>query len=165
MSRSPKSNVARLIEVGLKAVDKLGIDHTVKTLLGEIKKYQSLHNSDAFFIVSAVSEVLDIPEDEIFYGTGRKNERRYAVGFCAYFLHYVYKYDMEEVRYMLRKDNEWTLYKYSALIEKLNPQHNSDKQFIAIKELLQSRVQDHIKRNKKKLSNEKNKRARAAIGW
>ncbi len=157
MSRPHKPTVARLIEIAFLAVDKLGIDKTIRTLQGEIKKVVSLQNSDAYFIVSAVSEMLDIPEDEIFHGTGRKNERRIAVGFCAYFLHYIYKYDMEEVRFMLRKENEWTLYKYSKLIEELNPQHNSDKKFIQIKELLLTRVQGHIKRNKKKVRNEKAK--------
>lgn len=161
LRRPQRSCVARLDETVLLCIDQIGIENTIRALKGEIKKNQSLHNSDALYIVNLVSEVLDISEREIFSGTGRKNDRRYALGFCTYYLHHVYKYDMEEVRYMLRKNNEWAIYKYSALIERLNPQHNSDKKYIEIKKVLDVRVHEHVKRNKKKKRNEKNKRAGA----
>lgn len=161
MPRTQRSSVARLIEVFLLSIDKIGIQKTNKALKGEIKKNQSLNNSDATFIVSAVAAIMKITEEEIYGGTGRKNERVYAIGFCAYYLHYVYEYDMEEVQYMLRQKNEWVIYKYSLLIKELNPEHSSDKPFIQIKTLLDQRVKEHRKPRKKKVNNEKGNRAGA----
>lgn len=159
MSRS-RTGGGRLLDVFLLAVDELGIQKTNKALRVEIKKKKSLTNSDAFFIVSAVAELLEISVEEIYRGTGRKNDRRYAIGFCAYYLHYIFKYPMDEVCYMLRKQNEWTVYKYSLSIKCLNPNHASDQPYIEIKELLDKRVQEHKKqRNKKKSTNEKANRA------
>lgn len=159
MPRSRTAPVARLFELFLLSIDKIGIKNTNKALRVEIKKYQSLFNSDALFIASAVAEIFEIPVEEIFYGTGRKNDRRYAVGMCAYYLHYIYEYDMEEVCYALRKDNEWAVYKYSQTIKNLNPAHASDRRYIEFKKLMDIRVTGHRKLRKKKLRNEKQKRA------
>lgn len=161
MPNSP-NGFGRLLDLLFLCSKEIGILKTRKVLQGEIKKNQSLTNSDALFIVSAISEELNISEQEIYNGTGRKNDRRYAIGFCAYYLHYVYHYDMQEVQFMLRQKNEWVIYKYSLVIKELNPKHTSDQRYIDIKKSLDIRMSQ--RRGKKKQKNEKAYRATAIAG-
>jgi uncharacterized membrane protein YkgB len=84
------------------------------------------------------------------YGLGRKNERRIAIGLCAYYLHYAewFNVEIEKVTEFLNK-SVVLCYKYSRQVCKLNPAHSSDQKYIKIKEDCDREVKKEIKKVKK----------------
>jgi hypothetical protein len=120
----------------LRTVEAIGIERTFDILkiaeLGDIE----FNNVHARFVITTVSNAFGIAVHEIVYGTGRKNERKYAIGFCAYYLHVHYDFNMQtDVSHFLNKDVT-LCYKYCKPILKLNSNHVSDKKHCEIKEKL-----------------------------
>jgi hypothetical protein len=107
--------------------------------MAEVKKSYA-DNIHSKFVLEIISQSLKITIKEIMYGTGRKNARAYAIGFACYYLHYVFKYDMDEVKYMVNK-NVWVCYKYSDKIKQLNPNHTSDRKYLDYRNELDKQVQ------------------------
>lgn len=120
----------------LRTVEAIGNERTFELLKDAEFQEVVIDNEDAKFVIENVGDAFDIPISEIIYGYGRKNERKYAIGFCAFYLHYGYGYNMEkDIQYFLKKD--LTLcHKYSKLITKLNPKHVHDRKYIEIKDRL-----------------------------
>jgi hypothetical protein len=106
-------------------------------------------NAHVRIVLPLVAGAMGITEQEILNGTGRKNERVIAIGFCAYYLHYVFRHDMEDVQYMIDRDL-WTCYKNSNLIKNLKDHLSSDEPFIVIKKLLDKQIMEAIHNLKKK---------------
>lgn len=77
-------------------------------------------------------------------GVGRKNERRYAVGFVTYYLHESFNYDIEDIAYMLAGPSKWTLYKHLDGLEKLNPKFEFEKKLLQMKKRFDEKVSEYI---------------------
>lgn len=106
-------------------------------------------NNHLKIVLSLVSEAMEVSKEEIISGIGRKNERAMAIGFCAYYLHYVFGYDMaEQVQYMLSQDM-WTCYKHSKKIKSLKKTLPSDEKLYMIKEDLDKRIMEAVYNSKK----------------
>lgn len=120
----------------LRTVEAIGNERTFEILKEAEFQEIKFDNDDAEFVTTKVATAFGIPLHEIIYGFGRKNERKYAIGFCAYYLHYNFGYNMEkDIQYLLKKD--LTLcHKYCKLITKLNPRHVHDKKYMDIKDQL-----------------------------
>lgn len=120
----------------LRTVEAIGNERTYEILKEAEFQEIKFDNQDAEFVTTKVAAAFGIPLHEIIYGYGRKNERKYAIGFCAYYLHYNYGYNMEkDIQHFLKKD--LTLcHKYCKLISKLNPRHVHDMKYMEIKDQL-----------------------------
>jgi hypothetical protein len=130
------AQTSNLIDAVLVSVQKVGIAKTIYNLSMGLKK-ESLSKAvkainDTNIVIHAVADKFDITADEILFGKGRKNERLHAIGFCAYYLHYIYKYEMDDVTVLLNKDIS-VCYKYSKIVIGLNPGHKSDQIYLGVK--------------------------------
>lgn len=155
---SRPNSLARLLETVFNGIEEIGFDGTIKCLSRAVKISRSKKNPDAVFVVNLVAENLKITPKEIYAGIGRKNNRIYAIGFCAYYLYYICRHDMESIQYMLDKEELWVLYKYSSLIRGLDPKNPNDIPFFELKKVMDPVVRDYYKKNAK--NNKKLKYAR-----
>lgn len=106
-------------------------------------------NNHVKIVLDLVSEAMGVTRDEVISGNGRKNERVIAIGFCAYYLHYIFGYDMaEQVSYMIDQD-VWTCYKHSKKIKSLKPSLPNDLKLLQIKEVLDKQIMDAVYISKK----------------
>lgn len=106
-------------------------------------------NNHVKIVLSQVSEAMQVTKDEIISGSGRKNERVIAIGFCVYYLHYIFGYDMaEQVQYMLDQD-VWTCYKHSKKIKSLKPHLANDEKLLVIKKTLDDKIMEAVFNSKK----------------
>lgn len=120
----------------LRTVEAIGNKKTFDILKEAELQEITFDNCDVMLVVTKVAAAFGIPVHEIIYGSGRKNERKYAIGFFAYYLHYHYNYNMQrDIQYFLKKD--LTLcHKYLKLISKLNSSHVQDRKYLEIKDQL-----------------------------
>lgn len=120
-----------LINAVNQSVKVIGIDKTISNVNAGLRKenmveyplYQTFQK-----VLLEVAGAFGISGDEILHGKGRKNERYYAVGFCAYYLHWIYKFDMEAVAILLEKEIS-ICYKSSYAIKNLNQNHPADDRY------------------------------------
>lgn len=126
---------ASLIDELHKCVVLYGPEETLKIL--KEAQYKKIEYTDerVMAVVKKVCDVMNIAEGEIFYGKGRKNERRYAIGFCVYYLtadaYFHIRFD--EVKELLKKENVQILYWYKSIIDKLDSRHTHDKKLVEYK--------------------------------
>lgn len=144
--------LTRLIDPVLQAIEEIGINNVIGCLKREIKKSQAKKNPDAVFIVALVCNNMQLCAKEIYSGKGRKNDRIYALGFCTLYLHHSLCYDMEFVKFMLQKDEEWILYKYSKLIKELDEHNPNDRPFCELKKKMDTEVTEYMRLHKPKKS-------------
>lgn len=136
MSYTPQlTTTVDLYNVVQRSINIVGIEKTIINVTNGLKKENMAEYPCFLTVITEVGKTLDITTKEILYGTGRRNERHYAIGFCAYYLRYIYKCKMEIVTILLEKD-ESVCYKYSRMIQKLKPQHSADLRYIRFKEAL-----------------------------
>lgn len=139
-----------LLDELFKCIDKIGYSKTLDSL--QKAQFEKIKFSDkrAEFVVKLVAEKTKVPPFEIMYGLGRKNDRRVAIGLCAYYLHYPewFNIDIELVTQFLNK-SPVLCYKYSRQVCKLNPAHSSDKKYIQIKDDCDKEIRKEIKKFKK----------------
>lgn len=138
---------SNLIDELFRTVEAIGVDNTLKTLRQAQFQEVKFDDKRVEAVVTLVSKKTSVPAYEILFGVGRKNERKYAIGFCAFYLHSpsFFNIDMEIVTDFLKKDQN-LLYKYSKLVQKLNPNHTNDKKFFDWKRELDSEVNKHAKK-------------------
>lgn len=125
----------RLVECVLLSIDEIGIARTILNIEAGRKKLVLIGNVHSTVVLQNVSKEFNIEVDEILKGTGRRNDRLYAIGFCAYYLHHIFGYEMEDVVIMLDKDIS-VCYKYSKVVKNLSPRHSSTKKYLTIKNQL-----------------------------
>lgn len=116
----------------LRTVEAIGIDQTDAVLKQAEYQEVKLANKHVEFVVATVANGFGIPIHEIVVGNGRKNDRKYAIGFAAYYLHFIYNYTMDEVKDFLKKDVT-LCHKYLKLVQKLSDRHISDKNYLELK--------------------------------
>lgn len=144
------SNSKLLDEVFL-AVEAIGIDKTIEALKRVQFQEVVIDDKRVKTVLDIISEKLNVPIYEILYGNGRKNERKMAIGFCAYYLHSseFYGIDMSVVKDHLKRDLI-TCYQHSKLITKLKPSLVSDKHFFDIKMFVDDYLTKKIVKEHKK---------------
>ncbi len=113
-------------------IEQYGIDGAVKRLNASLSQEVKFDNDDVELVLVTISEKLNIPVAEIIFGNGRKNERKYAIGFCAFYLRNHFHYPTEQIIAFLKKD-ESICHKYTRLISQLNPHHSHDKKYCELK--------------------------------
>ena len=131
-------------------IDRMGLRHTTRVLEKQVDTHRLQNNPDADFVLKMVSRTFKVPVEEIRIGVTRKNERIYAIGFCAYYLHCRFGYGMKQVGTLLRK-TEWTCYKYANLIQDLDPKSARDKHYVAWRKLFDKKVQEFLKSKEKNI--------------
>jgi hypothetical protein len=120
----------------LRTTEAIGVEKTFTVLKEAEFQEIKFDNEHAEFVITEVAKAFGVPIHEIIYGNGRKNERKYAIGFSAYYLHHEYGYHMDnQVKDFLKKDIT-LCHKYCKLINKLNPRHIHDQRYIEIKDKL-----------------------------
>lgn len=103
----------------LHTVAVLGIDKTFELLREAEFGGVPFVNKDVEFVITSIGSQMKLPNHEIVFGIGRKNDRKYAIGFAAHYLLEKYKYTKERVAEILNKDVS-TCMKYAYLIKKLD---------------------------------------------
>ena len=130
-----------VIDAAYHCVSKIGEAKTLELLQGA-QFNVDISDERVLKVLDSVSEITNIPIHEILFGSGRKNERKYAIGFCAHYLHSpeYYNMDMEQVKDFLCKNDVVICYKYAKLIGKISPTHISDKQMHEWKKQLDTKL-------------------------
>lgn len=98
------------------SVDRIGLKRTAACLVRERYAHSLQEHEDACWVRDVMTRSFKISEEEILYGVGRKNDRKFAVGLCVYYLHYVKSHAMLDVAMMLSKTT-WICYKFVKEIE------------------------------------------------
>jgi len=123
---------ANLHEKFLVAVETLGREAVNelfdKALSGDVQFDNPLVQK----VVLAVSQKMNITAYEIVNGSGRKNHRKYAIGFCCFYLIKNYEVDADEVAQYLKKDTS-LCYKYLKDVTNLNGKLISERMYYEIK--------------------------------
>jgi hypothetical protein len=86
-------------------------------------------------IIRTVCGKFCISVDELIYGTGRKNDRKMAIGFCTYYLHESQKLVIVEIASLLKKE-ESICRKAMRNMSNLNPKHVTDQHYLHYKKEL-----------------------------
>lgn len=124
-----------LIDLLFKTVEEVGVTHTMEILNKARYEKLEFENETVRIVVETVAKKFRIPTYEIIYGSGRLNDRAYAIGFTAYYLRHHFSFDMDEVSIHLKK-NPVLCHKYSKLISSLNDNFKSDLKYKNIKKEL-----------------------------
>lgn len=137
------SNLSLLLDEMFRCVEKLGYDLTMNLL--KKGQYDEIQFTDdrVRSVVEEVSLLTGVPIYEIVQGNGRKNDRKYAIGFCTYYLYMpeFYGLDMQDIQNHLCKETLTLCYKYAKMIKKINPNHVSDKRYYEWKLILDKKFQ------------------------
>ena len=136
MRSSRLSKATHLLADLIVAVDSVGIkktaDHLHKLTLEKIEEKIEFHNADTECVVMKVSDVSKVAAKEIMNGSGRANNRRIAIGLCAYYLHYSFGHQMRDVQKFIKTDR-FNCYRYSKEIIDLDQRHAAHREYIAWK--------------------------------
>ncbi len=124
-----------LMDETFRCVEAIGYDKTVDALKKAQHQEIKFEDKRVEKVVEAVAKKMGVAVHEILYGNGRKNERKYAIGFCSHYLHSpeFFNIDMPLVAQFLNRENPTVCYLYAKHITKLNPNHVSDKHFYEMK--------------------------------
>jgi hypothetical protein len=144
------SNPATVLDEAFRCVEAIGYENTVEILKKAQSREIKFENKIAEKVITLVAEKTGISVYEILHGNGRKNERKYAIGFCALYLHSpeYFNIDIPEVAALLLKD-ESSCYRYSKMVTRIKPICTSDKKFLEIKIELDTELAAHAKKMKK----------------
>lgn len=119
------------ISLVLKEVDKtiktIGVDRFIEILVYSRKNPIILSESQLIYadkIIQYVCEEFQITVEEL-YSAQRKNNRRNAIGLCAYLFEKYAKIDNANSAYILKKPDD-TVSVYKKEINTLNPRHPFD---------------------------------------
>lgn len=129
MSPDPLSFLRRL----LNTVDTIGLKRTEEILCLASKPDIAFSNKHVEYVVQVIADEFQMEIGEIIYGSGRKNERRLAVGFCCFYLYHVFHVHVNDIASQLKKVPA-LVYRYKNEIVTLKPKHVADAKYCAIKE-------------------------------
>lgn len=135
----PEKKPGNALTEFLLAIEEMGNEKTAKALFHERKKCALQNNEDANAVLRIVSRVFKVPVTEITHGVMRKNDRQAAIGFCAYYLHFRFDYEMSMVAHKLNKSQR-LCYKYSKQIRDLKTTSKADKKYCAWKRLFDTEI-------------------------
>lgn len=135
---SPSSS---LIDQLFRTVETLGVERT-DTILKEAQ-FQGIvfPNKDVEFVITTVASAFEIPVHEIYYGAGRKNDRKWAIGFCIHYLNTQYDYSLEQIAHFINKDVS-SCHKYGKMICSINAKNFAEKRYMELKELFDIRLKN-----------------------
>ncbi len=134
-SRSMTIPFSQLINQLYETADFIGPEETERVLKQAQSGHVSFKNEHTQYVVTQVSQVMNIPIYQILYGTERKNDRIYAIGFATYYLHTIHEMNMEHIGSELNKSSTRCCIYYGKVI-KLNSRFKSDVPKLAWKERL-----------------------------
>lgn len=121
-----------LIDQLFRTVETIGIERTDQILQEAQFKGIVYTNKDVEFVVKTIAKGFQIPEHEIYFGIGRKNDRKWAIGFCVHYLTVVFEYETDDVADFINK--EFSLcHKYSKLVDEINPKHYVEARYAELK--------------------------------
>ncbi len=129
-------------------VEVVGVDATNKILETQLSRKHS-DNPTAKFVLDEVSKELNLAVTEILYGSGRKNDRYFALGFCCHYLHDHYEYDMEKVEIFVGQTIS-VCYKTYKLIKNLTPGNPRDDEYLIKRTKLDSVILPDVNAKKPK---------------
>ncbi len=141
---------SQLLDEVLRCVGNIGYEATLEG----VRKLQSqtitFSDERVNKVVMLVCEEINISTHEIVYGSGRKNERKFAIGLCAYLLHSEEFFDipMNDVADFLGKEAQ-LLYKHSKIVQRLRPNNTVDKKYLEIKTSVEQRLIPFIQKTNK----------------
>lgn len=122
----------KLIGSVLRAINIVGVAATkkhVEKLFVENIRFDDIRVER---VVCAVATEFNITTYEVIFGTQRSNERRLAVGFCAYYLINSFGYDVKVVKDKLKKEKT-VIYRMVGMVKKLNSKHAALQKYYEIK--------------------------------
>lgn len=120
------------------------MERTATALQQNLDRNAWLRHADGLFVLQIVAQTFQIPVDEIRSGVTRKNERRDAIGFCAYLLNKEFGYSVEQIGWMLNR-SPWIVYKYAGLVKKLKADRAADRKYINWKKLFCGKIEKYKK--------------------
>jgi hypothetical protein len=129
-----------LIDQLFRTVETIGVEQTEKILQEAQFRGIVFANKHVEFVVKTVAKGFEIPVHEIYYGNGRKNDRKWAIGFCVHYLSLEFKYSTEEIAEFINKDFS-SCHKYGNLIKTINPKNMAETKFYELKQQFDIQIQ------------------------
>ena len=119
----------------IEAIDTIGAEPVATALKAAMSGDVCFDNPLVELVVTTVARKTEIPVCEIINGSGRRNDRRFAIGFCAFYLKDIYHFTPEQIETYLKKDIS-ICSKYAKAVRTLSPKLITDKKYIEYKEYL-----------------------------
>ena len=129
MSAGSVSKSMLLVSDMIESVDAVGIAKTREHLQKLYKDKIKFDDPNVELVIKCVSEITGLPIHEIIKGKGRANERKMAIGFCVYYIHYSFKLTMRDASSIMRTDLTGC-YRYCGDVCNLKPGHEADKKYL-----------------------------------
>jgi len=109
-------NELNLLKEVVLTAESVGVERTIKSLQRSREEVFRFENRNVDKVLEAVCSVTSLTREEVLHGTGRKNGRKYAIGFFTYFLYHEFGYMMKDIQRYTNK-NKSALTRYRADIE------------------------------------------------
>ena len=123
-------------------VSLVGVEKTIKVLEDNYKKQSLVSKADAVYVRNLVGKLIGCSEQEMLYGKTRTPSRYLSIGFCCYYLHVYLRHDMDDVLYMMNK-NQSVCYKSMKAIGRLDEGLVQDQKYIEIKSCLDRTMREY----------------------
>ncbi len=123
-----------LLNQAVRTAAKIGIEKTYHLLQEAEYSGIVIDNKQVEFVLMNVSQIMSINIHEILHGNGRKNERKMAIGFSAYYLQDKFKFEQADVARHLNKSSN-TVHRYTKLVRNLSTKrhYEANRQFLEFK--------------------------------
>jgi hypothetical protein len=120
----------------LNILKKKGANETLKILNDKYDNDFGIKDTYILNVLNLVCCEMAINLYDLLYEKHKKGDNKYAIGFCVYYLHKIYSYgEMKKHGVFVHKDTS-LLSKYKSVIDNLNRNYKSDKQYIELKDKL-----------------------------
>lgn len=134
----------QVLELFLLSIEEIGIESTALALRQNLDRNAWLSHPDGLFVLRIVAQTFQIPVEEIRSGVTRKNDRRDAIGFCAFLLLKEFNYSVEQIGWMLNR-SPWIVYKHALVVKKLRQDQEADRKYLNWKKLFCSKIEKYKK--------------------
>jgi hypothetical protein len=124
----------------LNILKKNGANETLKILNDKYDSDFGIKDSYILSVLNLVCDEMAISLHDLLYEKHKKGDNKYAIGFCVYYLHKNYSYgELKKSGVFIHKDTS-LLSKYKSIIDNLNRNYKSDKEYIELKDKLDIQV-------------------------
>lgn len=131
-----------VFQVFLKILKKNGVSETLKILNEKYDNDFGIKNKYILNVLNLVCNEMSISLHDLLYEKHQKGDNKYAIGFCVFYLHKNYSYGELKKNGVFIHKHTSLLSKYKSIIENLNRNYKSDKQYIELKDKLDIQIQN-----------------------
>jgi hypothetical protein len=126
----------------LNILKKNGSNGTLKILNEKYESDFGIKDEYILNVLTLVCNEMAMSLHDLLYEKHKKGDNKYAIGFCVHYLHKSYSYgELKKNGVFIHKDTS-LLSKYKSIIDNLNRNYKSDKQYIELKDRLDIQIKN-----------------------